>query len=277
MDYLEYPVPEDLRRLIQCAWRLRDVRSQGVVQTIYPDGHCELVVHLASPPHCWDLATGWHQQAATLFAAQRVTAVRLRVTERIDCVGLRLRPAASDAFDARALADHRDRIVDLATIDRAFSESLRTVVREFTNGVDAPMWQLLRRRVAGHRLDERIETAVRRLAESAGKSRIDAAARASGLSMRGFQSRFRQRVGLTPKEFARLMRLQATVHALDGEDGSISDLAADTGFADQAHATRELRRVTGLTPAKLRAELRRDRDGEAAVRLAAAFVRGYSG
>ena len=81
---------------------------------------------------------------------------------------------------------------------------------------------------------------------------------------------------MTPKEFARLMRLQATLRALDAGDASIAELAADSGFADQAHATRELRRVTGLTPAKLRAELRRDRDGDVAVRLAAAFVRGHS-
>ncbi len=91
--------------------------------------------------------------------------------------------------------------------------------------------------------------------------------------MRGFQARFRAEVGLTPKEFARLMRLQATLRALDLTP-SLSALAADAGFSDQAHATRELQRSTGLTPASLRANLRRDRDGDAAVRLAAAFVRG---
>jgi len=57
-------------------------------------------------------------------------------------------------------------------------------------------------------------------------------------------------------------------------------VASDRGFADQAHVTRELRRVTGLTPARLRAELRRhlagEDDGDAAVRMAAAFVRGTS-
>jgi transcriptional regulator GlxA family with amidase domain len=101
--------------------------------------------------------------------------------------------------------------------------------------------------------------------------------RASGMSTRSFQTRFLGCVGLTPKEFTRLMRLQATLRALDETDTGISELALDQGFADQAHATRDLRRVTGLTPAKLRTELRRDRNGETAMRLAAAFIRGYSG
>jgi AraC-like DNA-binding protein len=276
MDYREYPVPEDLRRLVKCAWRLEDGEPGGAARTIYPDGHCELIVHLKSPPQCWDPATGWHRQAATLFAAQRVTAVRLRAVSPIDCVGLRLQPAASGSLAAHALAQHRDHIVDLAAVDASFSKVLRTAVRAFASGSDTSLWQLLRRRAGGQPLDARIEAAVYRLQCSAGKSRIDSAARASGMSMRAFQTRFSQAVGLTPKEFARLMRLKATLHALDSSSASITELAADTGFADQAHATRELLRVTGLTPAKLRTELRRDRDGAAAVRLAAAFVRGYS-
>jgi transcriptional regulator GlxA family with amidase domain len=97
------------------------------------------------------------------------------------------------------------------------------------------------------------------------------------MSTRSFQTVFRGTVGLTPKEFTRLMRLQATLRALDESDAGISAVAADQGFADQAHATRDLRRVTGLTPAKLRTALRRDRNGDTAMRLAAAFIRGSSG
>ena len=276
MDYSEYPVPDELRRHLSCAWRLRNPHPQSAVQTIYPDGCCEIIVHLRTPPRCWDPVAGWQEQSATLFAAQRVTAVRLNIIEPLDCVGLRLRPAASDALAIGTLAKLRDRIVDLRGIDRGFSSALRAAVRSFAAGVDEPLWRLLKRRVAARVLDERMVVAVERLETSAGKARIDVTARAAGLSMRGFQLRFRQRVGLAPKEFARLMRLQATLRALDAGSASISALAADSGFADQAHATRELTRAIGLTPARLRAELRRERDGDAAVRLAAAFVRGHS-
>ena len=275
MDYREYSVPEALSRHVRCLWRLRDATPADAVQTIYPDGHCELIVHLKSPPVAWDPATGWHPQAATLFAAQRVTAVRLRVAKPLDCIGVRLHPAASALFGTRATGEHRDRISDLSRIDPAFSKSFQSAARAFASDDAAKLWRLIARRIAGHSLDERIHAAVLRLTASDGRSRIDAVARAAGMSMRGFQIRFRQCVGTTPKEFARLMRLQATLRALNG-DASLSTLAADTGFSDQAHATRELRRVTGLTPARLRAELRRDKEGDAAVRLAAAFVRGYA-
>jgi AraC-like DNA-binding protein len=275
MDYREYPVPEALQRHIRCVWRLRDDAPGGSPQTIYPDGRCELIVHLGPPPECWDAVAGWHRQASSLFAAQRVTAVRLRATAPLDCLGVRLRPAASALLGARVLEAHRDRIADLVDIDPVFSRNLRAAMRGFVRDDDAKLWRLLAAACARHALDARIESATARLESSAGKARVVAAARAAGMSMRGFQIRFRQCVGTTPKEFARLMRLQATLRALDG-DASLSELAADTGFSDQAHVTRELRRVTGLTPARLRTELRRDREGDAAVRLAAAFVRGHA-
>jgi AraC-like DNA-binding protein len=121
---------------------------------------------------------------------------------------------------------------------------------------------------------------VARIESSAGRVRIETLARASHLSMRGFQVRFRAEVGLTPKEFARLTRLQAMLRALESADAGIAAVAADSGFTDLAHVTRELRRVTGHTPARLRDALRRhlkgDNDADAAVRMAAAFVRGTS-
>jgi AraC-like DNA-binding protein len=64
------------------------------------------------------------------------------------------------------------------------------------------------------------------------------------------------------------------VRTLDGGDIEIADAAAKHGFADQAHATHELSRLTGITPAALMRALRDDRGGDATVRLAAAFVRG---
>jgi AraC-like DNA-binding protein len=276
MDYREYRPPAALASHVECLWRLRQPRPTGVMQTIYPDGRCELIVHLATPPRCWDVVAGWHAQARTLFAAQRVVAVRLETVAPLDCVGVRLRPAASNALLPGAAVRYRDRVIDLATLDAGLSRTLARAARRVAQAQPRALWELLTARCSAARLDERMGVAIERIETQRGRCRIDALARAAALSMRGFQTRFRAAVGLTPKEFARLVRLQATLHALDSSDAGISALASDGGFADQAHATRELRRATGQTPARLRAELRRDRDADVAIRLAAAFVRGQA-
>ena len=277
MRYREYPAPASLATHVQCVWRLRDATPPATPRTIFPDGRCELIVHLATPPECWDAMDGWHRQAPTLFAAQRVAAVRLKAAGALDCIGVRLQPANSCGAWPGIAGKFRDRIVDLEVIDASFSRALARAARRFSRGAPASLWKLLAQRVARHAVDTRVGDAVRSLELDGGRSRIDALARQAALSRRGFQIRFRAAVGLTPKEFARLTRLQATLRALDRDDSTVASVASDRGFADQAHATRELRRVTGQTPARLRAALRRDREGDATVRMAAAFVRGAAG
>jgi AraC-like DNA-binding protein len=273
VQYHEYPVPESLRGHVAGVWHLQDADAAGEVQTIYPDGYCELIVHLGAPPECQD-ERGWHAQAVTLFAGQRLSAVRLRRSAPLDCVGVRLQAEVSNLLGSDVLRRARERILDLAGIDAGFSRGLRAAVRTLAAGDPQRLWRLLARRLAACRVDTAVAAAVSRLRASGGQQRIEALARDGGLGLRSLQTRFRRAVGLTPKEFARLMRLQATLRALDAGDAQLSDLAADSGFADQAHATRELRRVTGLAPSRLRAALRAARDGDATVRLAAAFVRG---
>jgi AraC-like DNA-binding protein len=279
MQYQEYPPPAALAGQIQCIWRLRDAAPPDAPRTIFPDGHCELIAHLAVPPLCWDIVDGWHPQARTLFAAQRIVAVRLRSPGALDCVGVRLRPALSNAVIAGAAQRYRDRVVDLAALDAPFARALARAARNFARDRHGPLWNLVTRRLAETSHDVRIAGAVARIESAAGRVRIDALARLAALSPRGFQLRFRKVVGLTPKEFARLVRLQSILRALDQDESSVAEVASDGGFPDQAHATRELRRVTGHTPARLRRELRRhlnQGDGDLAIRLAAAFVRGTS-
>ena len=95
------------------------------------------------------------------------------------------------------------------------------------------------------------------------------------MGLRTFQIRFLECVGLRPKEFARILRLQATLRGLDRGEESLAQLALGSGFSDQAHATRELHHLTGVTPARLRRALRGDRDADQTIQLAAAFVRGH--
>ena len=69
--------------------------------------------------------------------------------------------------------------------------------------------------------------------------------------------RFRREVGTTPKAFARLLRFR---HAYDTlisapTTTSLATLAADCGYADQPHFTREFRSFAGCTPTELIAEM----------------------
>jgi transcriptional regulator GlxA family with amidase domain len=70
-----------------------------------------------------------------------------------------------------------------------------------------------------------------------------------GWSHRHLLTRFRQQVGLGPKTAARLVRFNGVWRRLD-EDQPLDWglVAAEVGYADQAHLVREFRQFTGTTP-----------------------------
>lgn len=88
----------------------------------------------------------------------------------------------------------------------------------------------------------------RRLQETGGALRIGALAAELGCSRRHLANRFRDHVGPAPKAVARLVRFRRALALLQGGRTTVAAVAAECGFADQAHLTREFRALTGSTP-----------------------------
>lgn len=76
----------------------------------------------------------------------------------------------------------------------------------------------------------------------------------AGLLPKRFVRRFRDVVGLTPKRYSRVRRLQRVLGAVAQEgDVDWAATAAEHGFCDQAHLIHDFRELTGLTPTAYRA------------------------
>jgi AraC family transcriptional regulator len=63
---------------------------------------------------------------------------------------------------------------------------------------------------------------------------------------------FRNHYGCTIGEYARRLRVQDAMTRLRSSEDPLADIAHLTGFADQAHFTRQFRRATGQTPGQFR-------------------------
>jgi AraC-like DNA-binding protein len=105
-----------------------------------------------------------------------------------------------------------------------------------------------------------VERAVAALRDDT-RPRLEAIARQAGCSPRHLSRLFASEVGMAPKAYARLARFGRLVSALRRSPfrervnarmaPTWAGLAGETGFADQAHLIREVRRFSGTTPALL--------------------------
>ncbi len=86
----------------------------------------------------------------------------------------------------------------------------------------------------------------------------EALVRASGLSMRPLQKLFRSHVGASPKWVIRRFRLQEAALRLErGESRSIAELAAELGYSDHGHLTRDFKAATGRSPSEFARDVHR--------------------
>ena len=81
--------------------------------------------------------------------------------------------------------------------------------------------------------------------------RVQTLARISGLSRFHFLRAFARAMGMTPHAYQIQLRLASAVRRLR-ENAPAAEAAAESGFYDQSHLIRVLRRSHGLTPAMLK-------------------------
>jgi AraC-like DNA-binding protein len=148
-----------------------------------------------------------------------------------------------------AVDELRDERVTLSTLWGPTGESLADRLAGSPTNLDRR--RILARavgdRVNGATCDAPVLAAARALA--AGDARVAAVAEQVGLSDRHLQRRFAIQVGYGPKTFHRVMRFR---RFLNGDRNlGLAAMALAAGYADQAHLTRECRRLAERTPAEL--------------------------
>jgi AraC-like DNA-binding protein len=83
------------------------------------------------------------------------------------------------------------------------------------------------------------------------RTRVAAVGERLGISERQLRRRFETAVGYPPKTLARVLRLQRFLGLAERDGADIARLAAEAGYADQPHLTRDCAELAGLPAAAL--------------------------
>ena len=96
------------------------------------------------------------------------------------------------------------------------------------------------------------------LQHSGGRCRVDDLAGEVGLSPRQLRALMVAETGIAPKQLCRQFRFDGVIAQLAAGSSSLAEIAASSGYADQAHLTREFRQMAGCAPTRWLAEERRN-------------------
>lgn len=230
--YHERPAHSALRGPVTCVW----------TQSVGPDEHVQRIV----PDGCVDLI--WlHGRLELAGPDTGPRSVRLGRGSTI--AGIRLRPGAARLLlDSVPASELRDQQIDLADLWGPKTRPLADRLTHATRQEDAAavLERVTLSRLPHFQRDLAIESAIDHLRRTPPPP-VPALAHSLGLSERQLRRRFIAAVGYGPKTLAMIIRFRRANRVGAGQ-GGLAELAATTGYADQAHLTREVRRLTGVTP-----------------------------
>jgi AraC-like DNA-binding protein len=250
LRYRELASASPLRHAIACYWQI-DGRLGAQVQQhrVLPDACADILFDLAA----------WRTSAAA--AAGRIVGTMTRASRvgfsgTLDLIGIRFRPGGAPLVCAQSLAEFTD---EAATADLWLGSHTSTLIDQLATlqDFDARVRLLDRHLLAmprGYPLDRVAVRATQLLAADEGEeTRVHAVARRLGLSERQLERRFAVATGLTPAVYRRVLRFRRLLEIRD-RIPDWAGAAAEAGYFDQAHMTREFTQFTGVSPRAWSAE-----------------------
>ena len=235
LTYRERKPHPALADYIACTWA--DEARPGL--RVLPDGCIDIV---------------WIGDEALTVAGPDTSANVIGLPEGTLTVGVRFRPGRAPGFLKTRADELTDQSIGLDAVWGAEAEALADALATAPSveGKQAILEAALLARLDEVRdLDADVDAAVDVIAAAPSRTRIGALSRDLNISERQLRRRFEQAIGYGPKTFGRVLRFRAFLSLVEDHGYSIAAAAAEAGYADQAHVTRECNDLAGLPPTEL--------------------------
>jgi AraC-like DNA-binding protein len=224
------------------------------LERIVPNGQAHLMVNLAEDEfrtYHGDQAETVHRLSGAVLAGPHRQPTVLDTQEQCWLAAVEFRGGGAGSFFSFPMTEVSDQVVCLEDVWGLDGRRLRERLLEAAT--PESKLHVLEEILLEHftpRSDPSLLAALDALQHGMSVARV---ADHLGLSSRTLTRRVSAQAGLTPKRYARVQRLQRVLCAVRHSPAADwCSLAADHGYADQAHLIHEFRDLAGITPAAYR-------------------------
>ncbi len=239
---------------VEHLWLVRGTIPVASRQMLLPDGALVVIFNLGEPQKLCDRGDVRRREVfhASWVSGQQPQPIVIEQAGSYHLLGIRFRPAGAAALFRFSLAEVTGRVVELEDIWGRAAARLREQLHAAPGDREALRclegWLARRLRDAAPP-DRRVDFAAEQLRRGGvGVGRI---AEVAGISAKHLVHEFTRRVGLTPKHFGRVQRLQRTIRHIGFRPAvEWAEVALANGFYDQSHLSNEFRALAGISPAE---------------------------
>lgn len=250
-EFVVLPVPPAMRQVVRGATGYRVTGFLPGVHLGMPTASLTLIIDfsdglLVGEPGAFHVPTHDIVRRGTLLAGLHSRATRVHHDGSLHGIELDLDPLAAQGLFGLPVGELAQ---GCHTVDDVWPQA--SCLRERLGATDN--WMLRARilfsvlqdvaRAERDPVPPEVARAWRQVIASRGQVRVEELSREVGWSSRRLQQQFRTRLGITPKEAARIVRFDHARQLVAG-GAALADAAFTAGFTDQPHLARDWRAVT---------------------------------
>lgn len=252
--YTEHQPCELLSPYIDKYWVFKGNPDLGMRFKILPDGCCDFIFSIGDTADPTDKSQPVMQPYRSFFVGPMTTFSELVTqTPSIHMLGVRFRPCGLAFFCKSPLSEFTNHRISCNDLPLLFSDSFAEALCEnqtLEKQIRLIENYLIGRLKNGYEIDRQIPLAIHYIDHSKGRLPIRRLMEEICICQRHFERKFKAYTGYTPKAYSRIMKFRNTIDLLkDCPPDNLLTIALEAGYYDLSHFNKEIRQLSGSTPA----------------------------
>lgn len=254
-DQVFFP-SEQLKPFVQCYWTCR--HPDDILEVMYPSGSIELCIDISDGNTIRHRGNQSMRVPRLELLGHWTIPTKAAIAKGNTCLITRFHPHAASLFFPNPASDFTNESVDLCDI---FNKQSNNFFERLMEQPSLPQKiALLEEFLTGRLILNRKNHQQLKLVESLCSHAYDrndffdirSLSARFGFSERYIQKLFSNWVGITPQKYFAVRRFNKSLELVRSSGESLTSIAFECGYYDQAHFIKEFKSYTGLTPGEVK-------------------------
>ncbi|WP_281632809.1 helix-turn-helix transcriptional regulator [Flavobacterium luteolum] len=230
-------------------------------EVFYPSGYVDLIINISGGAAA-TIINGKRKDTPSVELLGHLTLpTRLTVAKGTSVLIVRIYPHASALFFSDPLSEFTNYATDMYDVALGENRDLYHKImeaRELTSKIsllESHFLQQLKKNETRLKKVAVVQALSHHILTDNQSFNITALAKDSGLSERYIQKLYQANIGLSPAAFTAVVRFNKSLQMVLHTQESLTTIAYECGYYDQAHFIKEFKKFTGITPSSSRNSL----------------------
>ncbi len=255
MNYKTYSPDTALSAFIKCYWTL-DFPKESIPekQRIVPDGCMEMIFHGGDPYKQYMEDESYLIQPQSFVFGQITQPLYIEPTGDSAIFAVRFHPEGFIAFATIPVNEMENKAIPLKELFKEDGQHLGQAILNSSSAEEKIkiVESFLLKKLSTQEASDRIVRAgVEVIMQLNGQISVGELSEQMKINRRQLERKFSSVIGLSPKQLSKITRLQSTLKMLATKQfTSLTDVAYENNYYDQAHFIKDFKEFTGMSPKK---------------------------